>query len=282
MKFSIVTPSFNQPELLKLCLASTADQDGVSVEHIVQDCCSDFSTKELASQFTNAKFYREKDDGMYDAVNMGLKRASGEVLAYLNCDEQYLPGALSTVKDYFTANPAVDMVFGDVVVTDPTGKYVCSRRTLTPLKYHTWVCHLATLSCAMFFRKSLLDRCQIFFDPELKAVGDAAWILQLMRRNTPMGILRRYTSVFTDTGENLGTNSFAVQEHKDLCSSAPAWTRITTPFFVLHHRLRRLAHGLYHENPFSYQVFTHDHPASRTLVQVNKPTFIWPGRIFRT
>src|SRR5690348_16281526 len=97
MTFSIITPSFRNSDWLKLCIASVADQ-GVTAEHIVQDAGSDDGTQEWLLKDARVRAFAEKDGGMYDAVNRGLRRATGEILAYLNCDEQYLPGALSTVE----------------------------------------------------------------------------------------------------------------------------------------------------------------------------------------
>src|SRR5688572_7753502 len=101
MRFSIVTPSFRGARWLQLCIASVADQD-VDHEHIVQDSCSDDGTQDWLPRDGRVKAYIEKDKGMYDAVNRGLRRATGDILAYINCDEQYLPNALSQVAQFFT------------------------------------------------------------------------------------------------------------------------------------------------------------------------------------
>jgi len=92
VKISIVTPSFRNSDWLKLCVASVADQAGVEVEHIVQDAQSDDGTQEWLARDRRVQAYIEKDLGMYDAINRGWRRATGEILAYLNCDEQYQPG----------------------------------------------------------------------------------------------------------------------------------------------------------------------------------------------
>src|SRR5690606_12862772 len=109
MKISIVTPSFRSNRWLKLCIASVADQEGVDVEHIVQDAVSDDGTLDWLPHDPRVTAYVEKDSGMYDAINRGWKKSSGDIVAYLNCDEQYLPGALKAVHDYFEANPDVDI-----------------------------------------------------------------------------------------------------------------------------------------------------------------------------
>src|SRR5580704_8052109 len=167
MRFSIITPSFKSSNFLKLCIASVADQ-GVELEHIVQDACSDDGTLEWLPKDPRVKAFVEKDSGMYDAVNRGLRRAQGEILAYLNCDEQYLPGTLAAVDDFFSKHPGVDVVFGDFIGVDTKGDYLFHRKVLTPLKYHTWVSHLQTFTCATFFRRKIIADQGHFFNPRLR------------------------------------------------------------------------------------------------------------------
>src|ERR1700685_140160 len=125
MKFSIITPSFRNSNWLKLCIASVVDQQGVEFEHIVQDSCSDDGTQDWLPQDPRVKAIIEKDAGMYDAINRGYRRATGDILAYLNCDEQYLPGALKAVRDFFEANPGVEVALAGTIVIDAGGQYIC-------------------------------------------------------------------------------------------------------------------------------------------------------------
>src|SRR5205823_14199740 len=138
--------SYRSSKWLRLCIMSVADQ-GVEAEHIVQDAGSDDGTLEWLLHDHRVKPFVEKDKGMYDAVNRGLRRATGDILSYLNSDEQYLPGALATVRSFFEANPNIDVVFGDFVVIDPQGRYCFHRKVQVPLKYHTWVSHLPAFTC---------------------------------------------------------------------------------------------------------------------------------------
>src|SRR5206468_775583 len=130
----------------------------------IQDAGTGPELEEWTPGQPNLKLYVEKDRGMYDAINRGLRRATGEILAYLNCDEQYLPGTLSFVADLFARHPDVDVAFGDVVVVDPDGKYICSRQALPPRLYHTWVCTLPVFTAATFFRRRILDQHKLYFD----------------------------------------------------------------------------------------------------------------------
>ena len=275
MRFSIITPSFRSSAWLKLCLASVADQE-VPVEHIVQDAASDDGTLDWLPQDGRAKVFVEQDQGMYDAINRGLRRATGELLAYLNCDEQYLPGALHNVAAFFEQHSDVDVVFGDIVMVDPHGEYLYHRKVQTPLKYHTWICQLSTLSCAMFFRRRLGFDQGLFFEPRWRDVGDGEWMLRLLQRRTKMAALGKFTSAFTCTGVNMSAGENARRERRELFQSAPAWARVLKPCFILHHRLRRLFGGMYAQKPFSYDIFTSASPDQRQQQEVKHPTFRAP------
>jgi glycosyltransferase involved in cell wall biosynthesis len=269
MRFSIVTPSFRQGQWLRLCIASVADQD-IPQEHIVQDAGSDDGTLDWLPGDARVTAHIEKDSGMYDAVNRGLRRARGEFLAYLNCDEQYLPGALRRVEDYFDAHPRVDVLFGDVVVADENGDYVAHRKMQVPLKYHTWTCHLSTLTCGTFFRRSLVER-GFLFDASWRSGGDGEWMVRLLQAGVPMAAPGFFTSVFTRTGANLGTGPVAVSEANRLRATAPLWARIARPVLILHHRLRRWTGGMYQQEPFSFEIYTKSNPEVRQLKQVRQP-----------
>ena len=278
MLISIVTPSFRNSEWLKLCIASVADQ-GIAVEHIVQDAGSDDGTLDWLLRDARVKAFVEKDQGMYDAVNRGLRRTQGEILAYLNCDEQYLPGALPAVAKFFENHPRVEVLFGDFVVVDGDGKYLFHRKVQTPLKHHTWVAHLPTFTCATFFRRRIITERGCFFDPALRDAGDARWVLGLLQQRVPMAVLRRFTSAFTMTGANMSARPNAVRERRELAATAPPLARKLKWLLILQHRLRRLSGGIYFQKPFSYELHTRSSQQQRVRFQVPRPTFRWTPQI---
>jgi glycosyltransferase involved in cell wall biosynthesis len=276
MRFSIITPSYRNGAWLKLCIASVADQ-GVDLEHIVQDSCSDDGTQAWLPRESRVQAFIEKDKGMYDAVNRGFRRSQGEILSYINCDEQYLPGALQTVWDYFQAHPRIEVVFADTVVVDAQGDYLCDRRASVPGKYHSWVSgNLSILTAATFFRRSLIDRRGLFFEENLRDVSDVLWVLDLIEHRVPMAVLPRFTTAFTDTGENMSLRPNAQREKADLLARAPSWSRRARGLVVAHYRLRRLLAGHYKARaPYSYAIYTSASPDARVTMPVPKPTFRW-------
>jgi glycosyltransferase involved in cell wall biosynthesis len=276
MQYSIVTPSFRSLRWLPLCIASVADQ-GVEVEHIIQDACSDDGTRELLLGDSRVKAFIEKDQGMYDAVNRGLRRSQGQVLAYLNADEQFLPGALRAIADYFRDHPAVDVVLSDTIVTDLAGDYICHRYSLTPCKNQLWV-RLPVLSCALFIRRHVVLDWGIYLDPQWRDLGDLFWIMEMTKRRVRFAVLPRFTSIFTDTGGNMGLAPNAVRERRIKSQRAPFWIKPLKLPIIVWHRLRLAMRGAPFRRPFDYSLYTLASPAQRVTRHVVHPTSFWKGR----
>ncbi len=272
---SVVTPSFRSGRWLPLCLASVADQ-GVRYEHIVQDAGSDDGTLEWLRQDPRVRVFVETDRGMYDAVNSGYRRARAEILSYLNCDEQYLPGALTQVLDFFKHHPEVDILFGDCLVVDAAGDYLCERRALTPQLIHTWTAsNLAFLTAATFIRRRVLDQHRLWFNADLRSAGDQDWALRLVRAGVQRTVLPKFLSVFTETGSNLGLDLNTAYERRAFHGTAPIWARWLSPLALVHFRLRRWRAGHYRCLPRDYAIYTQDQLNQRRNFHVTKPTFRW-------
>ncbi len=275
MRFTIVTPSFRNSDWLKLCIPSVADQ-GIALEHIVQDSCSDDGTGDWLPRDRRVTAVIEKDSGMYDAVNRGWRRARGELLAYINCDEQYLPGALQRVSRYFEEHPETDVVFGDTIVVDARGGYLCERRALTPQTLQTQVgSTLSFLTAGAFLRQRVIRERGIFFDPTLRDLGDCEWTLRLIRAGVRMATLGEFTSAFAETGSNMSLGANAAREHREQRARAPHWAVRCAPLIEAHYRLRRLLAGHYHCRPHEYAIYTPDSPDRRKVFQADRPTFRW-------
>jgi glycosyltransferase involved in cell wall biosynthesis len=277
VNFSIVTPSFRNSAWLKLCIASVADQQGVTVEHIVQDSCSDDGTQEWLPHDKRVKAFIEKDQGMYDAVNRGLKRAQGEIVAYLNCDEQYLPGGLKAVHNFFARHPEVEAVFADTIVVDPQGNYLCHRKSLLPRPNHIWV-RFSNLTCAIFIRRKTLEERNLYFDTRWRNIGDVFWVMEMIKRGTRMKVFDHFTSVFYETGANLNLNAEGIRESQTKAGSTPRWIKKTWPIFLALHRLRMLKRGAFSQKPFDFSLYTPASPGQRVTQHVAKPTPLWPNR----
>ena len=278
MDFSIITPSFRNSSWLKLCIASVADQQGVQFEHIVQDSCSDDGTQAWLPHDRRVQAVIEKDNGMYDAVNRGYRRASGDILAYLNCDEQYLPDALAAVKKFFGHNPQVEVALAGTIVTDGAGKYLCHRPSLVPHPWHA-LYKFNVLTSSVFIRREVIHNRGIYFDTRWRDLGDFHWIMELQRRGVPMAACPDFTSTFADTGENMNLKPNAIREYAATKTAAPRWLRLLKPAWTVQHRLRRLAAGHFSIQATRYEIYTFASPERRVHFEVPKPTAVWRNRM---
>ena len=285
MDFTIITPSFGQLDHLACCIASVADQEGVEVEHIVQDGgtkgFADFA-KQMAQQWPNRNGYQrimvsEQDGGMYDAINRGLKRAKGKVCAYLNCDEQYLPGVLPMIWASFQNNPSVDVVLGDVIVVGTDGEAICHRKMVKPGLAHTWTCHFGALTAGIFFRAKLVNE-GLLFDTSYRVASDAEWFVRVLQSGKKVQPLRKTTSTFMESGENLGLSSAAKEERARLDASAPPYFRALRSVWVLLHRLRRLWSGAHRSEDVSYGIYL-PKQSGRKAFTAKRLRTTWPGRM---
>jgi glycosyltransferase involved in cell wall biosynthesis len=177
---SIVTPSYNQGRFLRRTIDSVLTQDYPNVQLIVNDGGStDESVAILQSYGDRITWVSEKDRGQTHAINKGLARSNGEIFAYLNSDDTLAPGAIRRVVEFFSDNPACDMLYGDANYIDEadvvTGKYNTAPYSFERLMFDCCVCQPAT-----FWRASIAKAIGPF-DEGLDFVMDYDYWLRIDR-----------------------------------------------------------------------------------------------------
>jgi hypothetical protein len=267
---------------LELCIASVADQHGVeSVEHIVCDGGSagieEFRSK-MKDRFPDTTGYKLEfvigpDSGMYDAINKGLHRATGNVCSYLNCDEQLLPGSLTVVRDYLEKHADIDVVFGDTIVVGWEGEPLCYWRPYVPSLAHLAGATLNTLSCSTFFRRTVVEAGHLF-EPQWKVVGELRWIRGMLEKGRPMACLPKPLAAFTFLGDNLGAGATAREEFEASRESSGGplrWFRRGL------HGIRKLFSGAYVQRKVTYDLFALSDPTRRRRFTSESLGWTWPG-----
>ena len=287
MDFTIVTPSLGQLEYLECCIASVADQKGVSIEHIVQDGgTANFNefAETMSKRWPDRANYRrvmisQPDSGMYDAINKGLKKGTGRICAYLNCDEQYLAGALAKVLDEFRKQPAAEILYGGFLVVYEKGELVTAQRPVKMFWQHVATSHLPNFTCATFFRREMMEREKAYFDVQYRACADAAWTIERLKRGTKMGMMSNFIGVFVEQETNLGVKKEGLAEADEIRCRLHPCVRSTAFLWKLMHRLRKLFEGKYFPKRVSYDIFRKGEVGKRQHYPARWVSPFWVSRL---
>jgi glycosyltransferase involved in cell wall biosynthesis len=179
MTLALVTPSFNQAPFLRACIDSVQDQSPASVCHQVWDGGSSDGSIEVLRSYGNTLQWRSgPDGGQARAINAGLQELPGDICAYLNSDDIFLPGAISRVMGIFSAQPETDVVYGRAWWINEAGQKTRQYPTLPwdpeALIQHCYLCQPAT-----FWRRRVHDRFG-WFDPAYDNTFDYEFWIRLM------------------------------------------------------------------------------------------------------
>jgi len=182
MKISIITPVFNNEDFIEECIKSVKSQSYPDVEYIVIDGNSTDGTLELLKKYENKiKIVSEKDKGIYDAMNKGIKLAKGDIVGILNSDDVYFDKKVfKRVVDCFS-DKNIDACYGDLVFVKKnnlnkvvrywkSGEYIESKLNYGWMPPHP----------AFFVRKSVYNKYGVF-NLDFKLVSDYELMLRFLK-----------------------------------------------------------------------------------------------------
>lgn len=234
-RISVITPSFNQGHFIEQTIRSVLDQEYPNLELIVVDGGSTDQTLDILQAYRDRiTWVSEKDRGQSDAINKGLRMATGEILTYLNSDDLLLPGSLTAVAEYFSTNPKVEWVTGYCRNIDATNNAVQSSVTayknflLRHYRYSILIGINFISQMSTFWRRSAMESIG-YFDEQAHLVMDYDYWLRLSKRGAP-GLLRQELSAFRLHADSKSTLRM-VQQFRE--SARVATRQTSNPFLKI-------------------------------------------------
>lgn len=131
---SVITPSYNQARFLEYTIQSVIQQDYPNIEYLVVDGGSSDGSLEIIKKYADhiAWWVSERDSGQAEAINKGINRSTGEIVAWLNSDDIFLPGTISQAVGILQSHPEAGFVYGNAITIDAQG------RPLNGLRFADW------------------------------------------------------------------------------------------------------------------------------------------------
>lgn len=182
MKITIITVCYNSASHIEDAINSVTAQDYMDIEHIVIDGDSTDGTKKLIENHANKLGYwiSEPDQGIYDAMNKGIKSATGDVIGILNSDDFYYDNkVISKIAETFS-DPKIDAVYGDLIFVDPDNLNR-TVRTYSSKKWHPdrFAKGYMPAHPTFFVRKEFYDKHGLF-EVDYKIAADYEMLIRLL------------------------------------------------------------------------------------------------------
>ncbi len=202
---SIVTPSLNQRQFIEETIRSVLLQGYPDLEYIIIDGGSTDGSLEIIQKYEPWLTYwvSEPDRGQSHAINKGWQRACGEILAWLNSDDTYNPGAIRCAVEVLRANPDVGMVYSDMNYTDVSSRVIYRFRS-QPYEFHKLLLDNYVTQSTVFVRRGVLDAVGLL-DETLHLIMDQELWLRIGRRNAVSylpGIVLANLRIYPETNSN--------------------------------------------------------------------------------
>jgi glycosyltransferase involved in cell wall biosynthesis len=204
-RISIVTPSYNQGEFIEETIRSVLLQGYHNLEYIIIDGGSTDQSVDIIKKYEPwlTHWVTEPDKGQAHAINKGFKKATGEIVAWLNSDDVYFPGVLAIAAKLFSDKHTNDIVYGDCEFIDKQGKYIKKNRA-SRFDMKAFLGKVAIPQPSMFIKKSTLSHVG-YLDEKLNYAFDRKfWLKAAINRNNALTYVRRNFSKYRLHGRSKG------------------------------------------------------------------------------
>ena len=194
---SLVTPSYNQGDYIERAIKSVVDQNYPNLEYFIQDNQSLDKTGEILKKYKPklTGYEQCKDSGQSNAINRAFSKCSGEIMGWLNSDDEHLDGTLSFIAGFFQDNPNVDVVYGNRIMINQKGnhigRWVCPNHDNKTMYYADFIPQET-----MFWRKSLWDKVGSRLDESLSFAMDWDLILRFQKSGANIKHVNRFLGLF--------------------------------------------------------------------------------------
>lgn len=221
---SIITVVFNGEKFIEETILSVLEQSYENIEYIVIDGGSTDGTLDIIKKYEHKikYFISEKDNGMYDAINKGLKRATGDIINFINSDDTFYSNmTISHVVNAFKKDN-LDCLYGGAVYIDGNGIQFSDKK---PLRYNARYFKTLGMPCTQpsFFWKRTLMEDVGFLNLEYKIASDYDFIARLCLKANKVGRVKKYLSKFRVFGESFGDRNarLAMRESQQIKDNLP-------------------------------------------------------------
>lgn len=172
---SIVTPSFNSAKYIEDCIQSVLNQNYPNFEHIIIDGGSTDGTIEILKKYSHLRWISEPDEGQSDAINKGFNLAGGELIGWLNADDEYISNTFNRIIHYYREN--IDIIYGDYII-NYKNKKLKYMNAVSPNKFLLlYRFYLANIST--FVRRRVIEDGN-YLDVNFEFAMDKHWLLRIM------------------------------------------------------------------------------------------------------
>lgn len=250
-KISVITPSYNQAEFIERTILSIISQNYPNLEYIICDGGSTDNTIDIIKKYDKQInwWISEKDKGQTDAINKGMKKATGDIVCWINSDDVLLPGALYNVANYFNKHPECDFANGYTIEIDKEDRILKFSHIIMNKFFFKKGCYNISQQ-GMFWKRELFNKTG-YLDETFHAKMDVEWLIRVHEHNANIQLIKKHLGairIYGETKTALGGQIWSddAQKIKERYNNQYLYNKKTIFFFLF--ALYKMLNGCYIKN----------------------------------